>query len=298
MHTLTRSLIVVGVLLAGLLTDAQPALADGMATGYTNGEGVTARVDNKGSASPIRPSDGKPSEEVCIIKDVNPMKEGLFRVDKAGKLVALFDEQHPEDKGRWQRRTCTRGRALISEQMYWVANVVPTDLAQQALDSAQLPTPAISLRPENPLITFAGYPEWLWIQPDAWRTVTASASLDGLTATVTAVPTQVLWDSGDTSASDDERYVKCNGPGKALPFRAGYMDRREDSGCTYYYRHISIKEPDHAFDLSATIQWNVTWTATNGTSGNLGVVSRAASIPVKVGEWQVVNVSPRERNEQ
>ena len=49
-----------------------------------------------------------------------------------------------------------------------------------------------------PAVTLTGYPQWLWIDPSAWHTVTASASLNGLTATVTAQPAWVVWDSVGT----------------------------------------------------------------------------------------------------
>lgn len=294
MHWTIKTLLFGLIFLGGLLV-ASPAHADTTTSNaYANNNDIGASISSGPDPSPAASGGNTPPKEECTTKPINPRIEGIFMVGDDGQVRSVYDEEHKPEEGSWHRRVCYVGPRQTAYNVFWVANVDATDLARQALATAPLPSPVISLRPDIPLITLTNYPEWLWIQPDAWQTVTASATLDGLTATVTAVPFQVMWDSGDPRATSDERYIKCNGPGKALPTNPSYMDRLEDSGCTYFYRHTSGKEPDLTFDLSATIHWRVTWTATNGTSGNLGTVSRTSAIPVKVGEHQVINVSPRE----
>ena len=289
-----RSAVIGTTALAALsmLAWTSPAAAAGIGGAQVTRESIEAHVAWDGTSPNTPAANNQPPKEVCNTYRINPIMEGLFITDKNGRLQPLFDEQHKETEGSWYRKVCYIETTRSSYDVYWGANVDATDLAKQALGSALLPTPVIAISPTLPAITLVNYPQWLWIDSAAWRTVTASASAGGLTATVTAVPYQVAWDSGDTRANGDDRYLSCNGPGKALPQNAGFLERKAGSGCTFYYTHTSGHEPGLAFPLSATILWRVTWTATNGTSGDLGVVSRNSSIPIKVGEYQVVNINP------
>ena len=204
----------------------------------------------------------------------------------------MFDAEHPKDQGKWMRRTCTTQWAITSTWMFWLPNVDPAALAKQALDHADLPSPVIPISATLPAVTLTGYPQWLWIDKSAWRTVKAEATADGVTATAYATPTKVVWDSGDRRELPDLQKKVCNGPGKPLPNNISLTSRWKDSDCTYFYSHTSGREPNLAFNLTATLAWHVTWAASTGATGDLGTVTRSSSIPIKVGEYQVVNVAP------
>lgn len=281
------------VALLGIVAYATPAEAKTFGNAVVSDQGLEATVGSTPDPGSSH-GGGRQSIEDCTTEAINPNVEGMFMVDNTGHVKALFDEQHKEDQGAWYRRVCTIGTTETSYNVYWVPKVDASALAKRALDTAQLPTPRIAITPTLPAVTYVNYPLWLWIDKDAWRTVTASASDGGLTATATATPLKVVWDSGDTRAqTDGDRYLTCNGPGKAKPANIGYFELRDGSDCTFYYAHTSGKQPQLTFPLAATIYWHATWTATNGTSGDLGTVSRSSSVPIQVGEYQVVNIAPK-----
>jgi hypothetical protein len=138
--------------------------------------------------------------------------------------------------------------------------------------------------------TYVNADTWLWIDANAWKPVSASASLGGVTVTVIAQPIAVVWDSGDAKAT--KRTTTCNGPG--APLGPTGPTQNATSDCTIRYAHTSGQQPGLTFPLSATLQWRATWTSSSGASGNLGVVSRTATVPISVGEWQVLNKDPDE----
>lgn len=289
-----RTLRIVIATLAGLALGAawaEPAHAGLSGGGKLDNNSIEARVEKTPDAATGRSADVDAGAPICKTARVNPMIEGLFRINDRGELVALFDEQHPENGGDWYRETCRKGWTITSQRMYWVVSASAADLAKQALNSAQLPTPTISITPTPPAISYVNMPLWLWIDNAAWKPVTATASADGLTVTVTATPTQVTWDSGDKEAAANERTKTCFHPGKT--FNPGFSASLQYSDCTYTFLHTSGKQPDLAFPLTATLQWRATWTATNGTNGDLGYVGRSSTIPVKVGEVQALNVRPQ-----
>lgn len=294
MHRALRRTLAVGALgLAMALLPAAPSWADYIGSGYVDGDDIVASTGSTADPGKVSSAKPAPADEVCETKLVST-NEGLFIVDEYGKLHSYFDADHKEGDGNWFRKQCYVGRRQSFYSLFWVANVDPTDLARQALSQAQLPKPTIPISAELPKITLVNYPIWMWIDAGIWKPVTATATDGGLSVTVTAVPSQVVWDSGDSRASDAKRYLTCSGPGKVRPEGATPDQLESGSDCIYRYVHTSGKEKDLIFNLSATVRWHATWKATNGTAGDLGYVSTASAIPVEVGEWQAVNDYPEE----
>lgn len=155
----------------------------------------------------------------------------------------------------------------------------PRMLAERAAAALDLPTPAIHMSPQQDQVV--NLASWLWISDDQWQPRQASASAGPVTSTVTAAPAGVTWDMGN----GDE--VDCDGPG--TPYRAQYVGRPDASDCTYTYRHSSAGQPDEAYQVTATINWNLTWTATGAPGGgDLGTVPMTATQPVRVTEIQAL----------
>lgn len=123
---------------------------------------------------------------------------------------------------------------------------------------------------------------FLWVPAEQWQPVTASASAGGVTSTVTATPMRVIWDMGQGDS------VPCDGPG--VPYQPGVPDDRQPSNCHYTYRRSSAGQPGQAYTITATIEWETTWTVSGAAGGgDLGTVSRSSSTPIQVAEIQTIN---------
>ncbi len=117
----------------------------------------------------------------------------------------------------------------------------------------------------------------MWV--DNWSPVTASASEAGLTVTVTARPRSVRWEMGDGST------VAC---GAGRPWNPRLREEDQSSDCTHTYTASSAHQPRLLYRASATMSWDVGWTATNGESGALGTASRRTDFTMRVAEGQAL----------
>lgn len=166
----------------------------------------------------------------------------------------------------------------------------PGDLAQEALDRTPLPEPTINMAPRPEIPQLVNMPTFLWVPADQWKPFTASATAGPVTSTVAAVPKRVIWDMGWDPGQADE--VTCDGPG--LPYDPSLSDAANPSTCRYTYPRSSAGQPGQAFTVTATVEWDTTWTVTGAAGGGgLGTVSRSSSTSVKVAELQALNVGPR-----
>jgi hypothetical protein len=119
-------------------------------------------------------------------------------------------------------------------------------------------------------------PVWLWVSD--WQPRSESASAAGVTATVTAAPTQVRWDTGD------DHVTICRGPG--TPYDATRPPAAQSTTCSHTYTGTTGR-----LRVTAAQSWHLTYVATNGQSGDLGVVTRTSTLPIEVREL-VTNIRP------
>lgn len=144
---------------------------------------------------------------------------------------------------------------------------VARTLAEQALAQLRVTPPAAETNPPNGQ-TVINVPTWLWV--NNWQPISASASAAGVTATATATPLEISWNPGDGS-----RPIRCAGPG--TPYNPSRPARAQSTNCSFTYtRSVG------AFTITATQHWQLTYTATNGQSGNLGTVTSTATLPIDV----------------
>jgi hypothetical protein len=154
-------------------------------------------------------------------------------------------------------------------------NVIdPATLALQAYKQLPLLYPRPRTAPPRTATQLVGVPTWFWVDPADWHSLSATASVVGLSATVTAEPTKTTWKLGDGTT------LTCNGPG--TPYDPTVADSAQHSDCVHAYQH------DGGADVVVTITWHVTWTASNGASGNLGDLERGTGFPVTVEQRQAV----------
>jgi len=147
-------------------------------------------------------------------------------------------------------------------------------LARRAFNELPLLFPRPRTAPPISDAQLVGVRTWLWVDPADWITQSATASIAGLSATVTAQPAKVIWDMGDGTT------VTCNGPG--TPYDTNRPDGDQHTDCSHVYEH------DGTYTVLATMVWTVSWTATNGQGGTLPDVQRSTQFPLTVEQRQAV----------
>lgn len=153
----------------------------------------------------------------------------------------------------------------------------PTQLARSAGQRTELPLPGIRTSPPTDADQLVNLPTWMWLAN--WEPQTATATEGGLTVTVTATPRRVVWRMG---AGDP---VVC-GAGRA--WNPDLREEQQSSDCTFTYRASSANQPDLMYRASATMVFDVTWSATNGESGSLGQASTTTDFRMRVAEGQAL----------
>lgn len=123
-------------------------------------------------------------------------------------------------------------------------------------------------------------PTWFWLDPAWWTPQTGTAAQGGLTVTVTATPQVATWAPGDGST------VTCNGPG--TPWQAGLADSA--ATCSHTFSSSSADQPGAAYQLSASVRWEFTWTLNGVDQGAFGTVATVAPpVAFQVGEIQAIS---------
>jgi hypothetical protein len=158
---------------------------------------------------------------------------------------------------------------------------VPGVVALQAERQLQLPSATIEMAPPARAFELVNLSTWLWLNPAIWKPYSATASIDGVAATATATPEKVLWNMGNGAI------VTCDGPG--TPYSAA--DPNATTDCSYTWSAPSSIEASGTYDVSATTEWQVSWSAVGAAGGgSLGILAGpAAHVAVRVSESQAIN---------
>jgi hypothetical protein len=186
--------------------------------------------------------------------------------------------------GQWVFPVCAGPGVIDPMPPIWVTNaqpaagvvqVNPVVVAQQAVKQLPLTSPTIEMAPPSGSPQLVGVATWMWVNPGAWQTLSASASAGTVTTTATATPSKVVWNMGDGDT------VTCNGPG--TPYRASAPNAT--TNCSYTWGQAGT------YQVTATLYWSVTWTAAGAPGGgNLGLqAGPAAEVAVTVTESQAIN---------
>ncbi|WP_275560537.1 hypothetical protein [Streptomyces sp. 5-6(2022)] len=204
-------------------------------------------------------------------------------------------EPKPGEDGAWYVYKCDAGgtRDAFYRPPVWIPDgpqaddgppVSPAALAEQARSQLRLPSPKIKASPaDEQLVTL---PTWLWLERSAWRRVTATASVPGVSVTAVARPTSVDWSMGDGGSK------VCHGPG--TPYRPSEASkptsnpRKSSPDCGYTYRSSSAGQPGDAYPVSATVHWSVTWSGAD-QSGSFPGLTTTSTASFRVAESQAVN---------
>jgi hypothetical protein len=160
--------------------------------------------------------------------------------------------------------------------------VAPGVLATQARRFLPLPTPQLHTSPPPGRDQLVGLPTWLWVDRASFQARSATASVPGISATVTAVPVAVTWTMGDGAR------VVCRGPG--TPYDPARSEAAQRPSCAHTYRRSSTGQPGGRFAVTAAATWQLTWAARGQPGGGtLPPLTRTSQATLRVAEVQALN---------
>jgi hypothetical protein len=151
-------------------------------------------------------------------------------------------------------------------------------ITQRAVDSLEIPTPAIAANPKFTATQFVWVPVWWWVEPGWWQTQTASASAGGLTITARAVPRKITWEAGDGTTA-----TVCSGPGTPWKPSADMNAASPDCGHTY----TEPSGQDDTYTVRAVATWDISWSG-GGFSGTEPAVTTTTTANVTVAQRRAV----------
>ncbi len=166
-------------------------------------------------------------------------------------------------------------------QFVYVGPSPPTDIAEVAYQqvAALVPRPEVAFSPpiDKMIVNFE---TWLGVTPQP--PVTATAAIPGLSATVTAQATSIEWATGSEVTGDTD-LITCQ-PWGSTELATG--------GCAWTPQYPSVGKVTGTTDLryhgTVTIVWQVSWQASNGTSGSLEALRTTTPVEMGVQEIQTI----------
>jgi len=159
-------------------------------------------------------------------------------------------------------------------------------LAQQAYTELTVPKPEAQRSPPETNsdpdngglpYTWLGLNTWIWV--NNWQPLQRTVDLRGVSATVTATPTALVFDPGNGDAA-----VSCPGPGRPWTEADGNQPPI-GGGCAYMYRAVT---PDGPLTATTGIAWSVAWTSNTGAGGTFPALNTATTSSFLVEQIQVV----------
>ena len=268
----------VGSLLALLLIPATASVADvdahGIVISVTHGSGAGTGPHGGSGGGSGGGTGHRPVYANC--QDVSLMVHLLLPITRH---FGGTDEVATSDHVAW--RSCTRvdsgaaaGWIVGLDLGVGAAAPAPsaTELAAAAQSELDLPLPDVSTSPPSGSQQLDGVPVWFWM--DHTDPVTATATIPGLSATLTATPTSSRFTISDGTT------LRCADLG--TPYDPARPSAAQHSDCTHTF------DDRGTFTVEATVDWELTWVATDGESGTLPPVAKTSTLDLHVQEGQAV----------
>ncbi|MGH9132030.1 MAG: hypothetical protein ACRDWV_10260 [Acidimicrobiales bacterium] len=187
------------------------------------------------------------------------------------------------------------------------ASAAPAPVQVAAIAIAQAPWPKVVIDqgPQPPATVVVNIPEWMWIT-SGWSVVHATATIGGLSETITAVPRQVRYTTeytATTSSPAPPNYVNltltpasftCDNAG--VPYVVPPPDDTLQQiisrvpPCGYTWHWSSELPEGHAFPLSAQVCYSVTYSG--ASAGTLGTHCGPATMLHEAVEQIVPELGP------
>jgi len=295
---LTRRLVTAAVaftltLTVGVVLSPAPAFADPpikVDIGRSQDSGIDIEVTSPGSEGPGSGGSGGPVSPVDCVDAGNP----------ACRPCDISAESATCDTWQWngfcgQNAGSTSPPTMTTAQFLAGMRCRPAAappsrpsallLAQRAYGLMVLPKPTLGRSPD-PTLEWRGYAftyvnlwTWFWTDPATFAPRSQTVTAGGISATVTARPTGLVFDPGN-----GDEPVSCIGPGR--PWEDSDRNDEPDTGCGYKYPHVTADGPVTA---TVGIEWDVTWVGSNGQSGALAPLVTEVSQQLNVLQIQTVN---------
>ncbi|MFE6336234.1 hypothetical protein ACFVOK_23965 [Streptomyces sp. NPDC057798] len=216
-----------------------------------------------------------------------------YNVENDGKGMFWAAVENPDEPDLLKRSSC-------NDLPFWVENgeapppqyeqaITPQILAALAYQHMELPDTEVTLAPEA--VTKVNLPTWAWLDKAVFDEVQATAAINApgvnLQATTTAKPVALKLQPGTEDAETYPASGECviNADGSiGEPYAKGKADETPPCGLKYLR-----SSGDGTFNLQATITWEITWTGTGGTGGDLPNGTFGNNQAITVQEIQAVN---------
>ncbi|MFI9768198.1 hypothetical protein ACIHJG_15200 [Streptomyces sp. NPDC052415] len=216
-----------------------------------------------------------------------------YNVENNGKGMFWAAVENPDEPDLLKRSSC-------NDLPFWVESgeapppqyeqaITPQILAALAYQHMELPDTEVTLAPEA--VTKVNLPTWAWLDKAVFDEVQATAAINApgfnLQATTTAKPVALKLQPGTEDAETYPASGECviNADGSiGEPYAKGKADETPPCGLKYLR-----SSGDGTFNLQATITWEITWTGTGGTGGDLPNGTFGNNQAITVQEIQAVN---------
>ncbi len=240
---------------AALLVRAQvlPGGAAGVPGAHLGGRGSTGHQwDNEQRKKYTNPDDPE--------KDFNKHKSG-----KGYWWGSYVDKSFPPG---WD--SCTKDYFWVDQGDPPPADVenavTPEILAELAYSEIRVPGTEVTLAPAQ--ATKVNLPTWAWLDGAQFQPVSVTASVPeiGISATATAEPVSLKIQPGTPDAETYPASGVCEIDNGRIgePYAKGKANRTPPCGVQYLR-----SSGDGTFPLQATVTWEVHWTGSGGTGGDL-----------------------------
>ncbi len=166
-------------------------------------------------------------------------------------------------------------------QYVYVGPHSPTDVARVAYQkvASLVPRPEVTFSPpvDKMIVNFE---TWLGITPS--DPISATATIPGLSATVTAQATDIEWATG-SQVEGDTTTITCQPWGSS---------ESAQNGCAWTPAYPSVEKvtgtSDQRYHGTVTIIWQVSWQASNGAGGSLADLRTTTAVAMGVQEIQTI----------
>ena len=238
-----------------------------------------------------------------LAEDARGEYKSLFNDENGGTVDTRYPgwQDHADDaEGHWYVPTCSSARLQPGEHIDQVAEeyfkdhlpvFVPAGgqapaalidggtLARAAWDAVTIPRPGVETNPTlgDSGSSLVGMDTWVWATEETPAKVTATATAGPVTATVVAV-------SDGLRLSAPDSVPDCHGFG--TPWSEGAAEGSSD--CTIEFTrssaHLGGTTP-----LDISVGYSVSYTATDGATGDLGAVTTTSTTNIPIAEIQTIN---------
>lgn len=165
-------------------------------------------------------------------------------------------------------------------QTVWVARVAPIDVARAAYASVErtVTEPRVSFSPTQDPGGVVGIATWLAVAPEP--AVTGTATLPTLSATATARVVSIEWRPGSRV------------PGGGSQITCTPWGSTERGECTWTPAYPSVRRvtgtDDERYHGTVTLVWEVSWVASDGSSGTFEPLRTTTGYAYAVSEVQAI----------